>query len=318
MSLSAGAAWFISISGLILLTFERVEKYSSEADLELYYLLLTVKRPAGTHPWHAALSSFFDSIFGEGWTSGPLYAPLWSRVALFSLVVHLAILLLILAGDNFDHARGWFFIAATAFLANLPCDYITFAKTRTFIKAFPNHPSPLRALLYFSGDIALLLVIISLSMALWGGLQAFFLHAAPNLTAWLLRLQPVIENGQIDWEETFYQVRLTGMPTILVLVLIDSVSAFVSTAVFGVFMLSVYASYARQFIPRLQAFLDDHTAVRKKPLQILGLFAVVGFAIIFWSGYLLLWLIDGNPMLIVLYLMRFVMIPLQLLRSVGL
>jgi len=43
MSVAVAFVSFLSISGLILLVFERVEKYSSKPDLELYYLLLTVK-----------------------------------------------------------------------------------------------------------------------------------------------------------------------------------------------------------------------------------------------------------------------------------
>ena len=105
MSFAVAAGWFISASGLIILLFERVEKYSSKADLDLYYLLLTVKRKRGAVSWNSAVSTFFDKIFDDGRKFGPLFAPRLARVLLFSFLIYGLLVGTIVILDGLSH-RG--------------------------------------------------------------------------------------------------------------------------------------------------------------------------------------------------------------------
>jgi hypothetical protein len=88
MPIKEAMVLYISVAGLIYLVFERVEKLSSKSDLELYYLLMTIKRENIASVWHNGILRFFDSVFGRGVRAGTLTLPRFSRVILFTALIH--------------------------------------------------------------------------------------------------------------------------------------------------------------------------------------------------------------------------------------
>jgi hypothetical protein len=104
-----------------------------------------------------------------------------------------------------------------------------------------------------------------------------------------LNTEIALRDGKPDWDETFYEIGLTGTPNIVFMVMLNAISAFVSTLIVIVFLLALLTSKAvlqiTQKIPALQNFIDTHTSVQDKPLQVLSLFAIGVFTVIFWVLY---------------------------------
>jgi hypothetical protein len=140
VSLGEAATWFVSISSTIFIVFERVEKFSSKADLELYYLILTVKRTAFDRPWHMAVSRFFDKIFGRGNQLRIIYFPSFFRTFAFTSVVTGCISVFIITQDGLWHIKGEGTAFIIAYMISIALDYIVFAKTRTILRmSSANH-----------------------------------------------------------------------------------------------------------------------------------------------------------------------------------
>ncbi|MFZ2106121.1 MAG: hypothetical protein WAV18_12205 [Roseiarcus sp.] len=63
------------------------------------------------------------------------------------------------------------------------------------------------------------------------------------------------------------------------------ITASVSTVVVLIFIFAILLSRIKEYVPSVQEFIDNHTAVADKPLQILGLLLVCAVTIVFWIGY---------------------------------
>ena len=87
-----------------------------------------------------------------------------------------------------------------------------------------------------------------------------------------------------DFDDLYIQ----GSP--FVVLLINFVSAALSTIVVILFVLATIGSYIANNISVIQQFLDNHTAVLEKPLQTLGAMAVFIFTVLFWSWFGIHWL----------------------------
>jgi hypothetical protein len=62
-------------------------------------------------------------------------------------------------------------------------------------------------------------------------------------------------------------------------------AASLSTIIIILFVAATIASHFANNISVVQEFLDGHTAVLEKPLQIFGAMVVVLFAVLFWTWY---------------------------------
>jgi hypothetical protein len=113
------------------------------------------------------------------------------------------------------------------------------------------------------------------------------LYCIPQTTSWLLGISPVIERGIINWDETFYSVGLEGTPNIVYIMVGNAISVALSSTILVIFILAIIGVSIIWKIPYVQDFIDAHTAIQEKPLQIVGLCTVFAFSVFFWIGYAL-------------------------------
>jgi len=76
-----------------------------------------------------------------------------------------------------------------------------------------------------------------------------------------------------------------SFPSGLLGIIINSISATLSTILVILFTIATFVSYGANNISVIQQFLDNHTAVLEKPLQILGVMLVFIFAVLFWTPF---------------------------------
>ena len=107
-----------------------------------------------------------------------------------------------------------------------------------------------------------------------------------EFTIWLLGIKPEIKDGKIDFFNTFMDAGLSDT-NLLGFWFASAISAAISTLALLTFVLAVAVSRLMEAIPAIQELIDTHTAVQEKPLQILSLFAVIGFGSLFWLSFLI-------------------------------
>jgi hypothetical protein len=244
VSFAAAGAWFISICAAIFVAFERVETFSSKADLELYYLLITVNRTEYGSPWHLAVARFFDKIFGKRQYLHFVDAPSLYRVAIFTLAVHAGLFIWIVASDGLFHVKGVVTVVALSFVICVILHYAVFAKTRILTRLSSGMLNPIFSVVYFLVDISLLILLIALAKLVFSLMLDFLVSDIPGVTAWVLHVEIALRNGQPAWDETFYQVGLTGTPNIVFIMLANAISSFGSLIVITVFVIALLASKA--------------------------------------------------------------------------
>jgi hypothetical protein len=66
MPIDRAIEFYLMVSGAIYFVFERLERFSNKADLELYYRMLMIKRENLAPVWREAIIRFFDKLFGAG------------------------------------------------------------------------------------------------------------------------------------------------------------------------------------------------------------------------------------------------------------
>lgn len=280
MSIWEAMAWFWSTFLGILLIFERVEKFSSKHDLEQYYLLLTVHPSKVSRPLHSAVSAFFDKIFGVGPRFGPIHSPSILRILIYSFATTMFAVWVF----N-DRVKQFILVFFLAFISGVFFDYLSFSKTRTIIDRLSSSSGFLRYVIAIAADAFGLFLLMYCSVRMFVLLQYLSIEVIPQITAWVLRIQPVVEGGEINWDETFYRNGLQGTPLFSVQFLYVMFSASISTLIFLVFVFSAFVSSLRDRIPFMQRFIDNHTSAQEKPLQVIGLLAGIGYGVVYWVGY---------------------------------
>jgi hypothetical protein len=88
MNFFEGIGWFSATSAAIFAPFAIVEKFSSNSDLENYYLLITVKRPIFSGQWYLLLIRFVDLFFGFHTVLGKLMVPSTLRVMIYTTCIN--------------------------------------------------------------------------------------------------------------------------------------------------------------------------------------------------------------------------------------
>jgi len=116
---------------------------------------------------------------------------------------------------------------------------------------------------------------------------SIFFDEVPEFTIWLLGIKPEIKkDGTIDFFNTFMDAQLEDN-YVFGFWLASAISAATSTLALLTFVLAVVVSRLKEVIPSIQDLMDTHTSVQEKPLQILSLFAVLGFGLLFWFLFLI-------------------------------
>jgi hypothetical protein len=294
MSVKEALAWFVAIALFIFGTFERVEKYSSKADLDTYYLMLTIKRDRVGSLWHRAVRRFFDRVFGRGVKLRSFVFPRFSRVLIITGMIHMAIYIFVLCSTALSEGfmfhgisyHGVLAPVAASFISCAPLDYVSFGKTRLLITCASRTTRFALWLLLAITDLicALPLVIVSGFVFIFIYYYIFLslAHQHPTIFADIfgvtLQLDP---DGRINWDHTLEKLTDTG--NLLIIMMMNIASSIVSSVVVFAFVGSLLSARALNSISAFQVFLDKHTSVQDKPLQIVGLIAVILFGAVFWG-----------------------------------
>ena len=99
-----GMKWFLYTAGLIFAPFAITEKFSSEEDLEQYYLLITVNRFKFSAQWYLLLIKFVDLFFGFHKVLGGLVVPSVLRVIVYTVSINMLIIVSIFSLRSVFHA----------------------------------------------------------------------------------------------------------------------------------------------------------------------------------------------------------------------
>jgi hypothetical protein len=181
--------WFCATAPLIFAPFKIVETFSSEADLEHYYLLITAKRKFSAD-WYLLLLKFVDLFFGFHKVRS-LMLPSVVLVFIYTILINLLVTIEIFSTKSI--VAGLTYIPATyirsmsgwlipTLIANFFFNYINIYKSRRVISYVTINPTffaivsgtfeeiiYLLFVLYVSSSLA---VVVASSNMVWG--MAFF------------------------------------------------------------------------------------------------------------------------------------------------
>jgi hypothetical protein len=245
---------------------------------------------------HDALKRFVDTVFGRVRIYRGLYGPSPLRVAIVTVICNALIWTInSITSYGIDFRRGDLLLLTFSVAFGFVFDYLSFSKTRAVVYYLASGQRSLATTILVSIlDIAIVPILAIPVIILSLEVLDFLLANFPRAVSWILGLDIIFkyqttpgwtDKTTINWDETFYRQHLSGIPTGILFGLINLVSFALSGIVNLIFLLSIMAYRAKARIPALQEFIDSHTSVQEKPLQILGLLAVGLFAIAFWSCY---------------------------------
>jgi len=290
MPIDRAIEFYLMVSGAIYFVFERLERFSNKADLELYYRMLTIKRENLAPVWREAIIRFFDKLFGAGARIGSLTFPLFSRVVLLTGLIHLFAYFFLFRSMSMSIFGGTVSLLqiTTSFLICLPFDFISFAKTRAIIQAGARSDKA-----YYSA----LLIFIDMVGSVLLGVLALFVFATvffsfvvplaehyPAAFSTMFRITKALDpDGTVNWRHTFESIEMTD--NLVVNATMELASAGVSSFIVCLLVLSLACAWSLGKLSAVQDFLDSHTSIGDKPLQIVGAIAVVLFSIVFWTAY---------------------------------
>jgi len=216
MSLDRVIELYLAIAGVIYVVFERLEKYSSKADLDLYYLVITIKRENVAAVWHEATIRFFDKLFGIGFRVGSLILPRLSRVLLLTVAIHLLFYILVFRSMRMS-TFGYVTLLpiVTSLLISLPFDLVSFGKTRLIIRAASRSENSYYWLFLVLLDAlaSCLLAVIALVVFtfVYFGLVAEFAEHHPQIFVSVFHIaRQMNPDGSVNWGHTFESVDDTG------------------------------------------------------------------------------------------------------------
>jgi hypothetical protein len=289
MSLDRVIELYLTIAGVIYVVFERLEKYSSKSDLELYYLVITIKRENVIAVWHEATIRFFDKLFGIGLKLGSLILPRLSRVFLLTCSIHLLFYILMFRSMPMSTFGNVTLLPiVTSLVISVPFDFVSFAKTRLIIRAASRSENGFYWLFLILIDAAASCVLAGIALtAFWFAYFYFvtsFAENHPQIFASVFHIARQLDpDGAVNWEHTFESV--TDMGNLVINIAMQLASAGVSFLAVSLLVLSLASARLMRKAAAIQKFLDQHTSIEEKPLQIVGAIGIVIFSIAFWTCY---------------------------------
>jgi hypothetical protein len=176
----------------------------------------------------------------------------------------------------------------TSFLVCVPFDYVSFAKTRFVVQAAARSDNS-----YYWALLLLIDIVCSCILAL-AALVAFVFvffyfvvriaELTPAISYDIFRIKKQMDpDGSINWEHTFESV--TDIGNLFVNAFAELASLSLSSSTVCLLVLSLVCARLIQRLGVVQEFLDKHTSVQEKPLQIVGVISVIIFSAIFWIYY---------------------------------
>ena len=284
-------ASYIFICGFIWIAFERAEKIASKKLLEDTYLLITAQRNLSIN-LHEVLLRYYDAALGMTRISLGAFVPSLNATILYSTMTSCVLVGFLEYMDNFgyieNHPRAFGFFLTVVVLSNMIGDYLNFSKTRLILEISIRYKSLAIWILLVISEIACAVGIFFLVGMMFELIMFMTVKMAPEATAVAVGAEILIEKSGINWNETFYLVRLEGTPNVMAPLAVSFVSSFISLMVVASFATAAGVTDILSGIPTLQRLLNSKTSVADRPLSVLGAIAIIIFTIIYWPVYLVL------------------------------